>query len=305
MKALLGCVLVLAAHAVAQESIPTELVWSAPEQCIDASALAHRLDEQLGREAFVAEGAELQLVGTITALDDGRYRAELELRGVHGGTYGHRAIESDTDDCHTLDDPLDVVLQVMLDVRRDELALLEESPLPHGPSWIGALGVSTALVLGLLPGAAFEIASSFTLELPSVIAMGIELAYDWSDTASAPPGQAQAQSASVRALAGPMLRFDSVEITIPLSIEIGAMWASASGFDENRSATDVLLAVRGGLRVSIRVIGPLFLSLRAEVGLLPLRPTFRARDADGTIRPIFEPLAVLGAFGGGLGLFFE
>ena len=109
------------------------LEWTAPAECIDGAALAAAVSGQLGRPAF-ADGGDTELVarGRVEKSDSGRHRAEVVLSTRGGERLGVRLLDSDNNDCHSLDEALAVMLAIILNVRRADVPALarEAPPLP-------------------------------------------------------------------------------------------------------------------------------------------------------------------------------
>src|SRR5436190_1271959 len=72
-----------------------------------------------------------------------------------GAPLGARTLESDNRDCRSLDAALTVMLAIMLNVRRADVAALAgetpTAPLPARVPWRPRAGAGAGVVLGLLP----------------------------------------------------------------------------------------------------------------------------------------------------------
>ena len=137
------------------------LEWTAPAECIDGAALAAAVSGQLGRPAF-APGADAELVarGRVEKSDSGRHRAEVVLSTRGGEPLGVRTLDSDNNDCHSLDEALAVMLAIMLNVRRADVpALAREAP-PPAPRWRPRAGAGAGWCSGCCPSPASKPSSA-------------------------------------------------------------------------------------------------------------------------------------------------
>ena len=280
------------------------LEWTAPAECIDGGALAAAVSGQLGRPAFAPDlDAELVARGRVEKSDSGRHRAEIALATRGGEPLGVRALESDNNDCRSLDEALAVTLAIILNVRRADVpALAREAP-PPAPRWRPRAGAGAGVVLGLLPEPGIEAVVSAGLMRGGRLEPGIDLAWDWAGAAAAAEGRIQVQAASARLAIAPVLfGRPRVDLRARASAGAGPMWASASGFAQVFTQTRLVADGRIGLQVGLRVVGPLWILVGGEVGWLPIRPSFEVRNADGTVETLFKPQPVMATVGAGLAL---
>jgi len=305
---LIGAALARAAAAAApvEDAPSVRLEWTAPVECIDGAALAAAVSGQLGRPAFADSGdTELVARGRVEKSDSGRHRAEVVLSTRGGERLGVRMLDSDNNDCHSLDEALAVMLAIILNVRRADVpALAREAPPlppPPPPRWRPRAGAGAGVVFGLLPEAGIETAVSAGLMRGGRLEPGIDLAWDWAGEAPAAEGRLRVQAASVRLAIAPVVFGRSRgDLRLRLSAGGGPMWATASGFAEVFSQTRLVVEGRIGLQAGVRVAGPVWVQIGAEAGWLPIRPTFAVRNADGSLDPLFEPRSVIATVGAGL-----
>jgi hypothetical protein len=293
----------VAQAAPASDTPSVRLEWTAPAECIDGRALAAAVSGQLGRPAFAPDlDAELVARGRVEKGDSGRHRAEIALATRGGEPLGVRALESDNNDCRSLDEALAVTLAIVLNVQRADVpALAREAPPP--PRWRPRAGAGAGVVLGLLPQPGIEAVVSAGLMRGGRMEPGIDLAWDWAGDAAAAEGRIQVQAASMRLAIAPVLfGRPRVDLRLRLSAGAGPMWANATGFAEVFTQTRLVADGRVGLQVGVRAAGPLWIQVGGEVGWAPIRPTFEVRNADGTTETLFKPQAVIGMVGAGLAL---
>ena len=295
------------AEPVAAADAPSvRLDWEAPPECIDGRELDRIVSGELGRPAFAAgPDAELTARGRIARTDNGRHRAEVVLATSGGASLGVRTLASDNRDCRSLDAALTVMLAIMLNVRRaDVAALVHESPPPPPPppaAWRPRAGAGAGVVLGLLPQPGLEASAGVGLMRGGRLEPGVEVAGAWAADAAAAEGRVQVQAGSLRASVSPVLAGGTrADVRLRFSAGAGPMRATASGFPEVYAQTRVFVETRLGLQLGVRLWGPLWLQVGGEVGLLPLRPAFAVRNPDGTTETLFEPQAVIAAAGVGL-----
>jgi hypothetical protein len=281
-------------------ALSVRLDWEAPAECIDGGTLAEAVSGQLGRPAFTP-GAEAELVarGRIGLADNGRHRAEVALSTTGGEALGVRTLESDNRDCHSLDEALATMLAIMLNVSRADVpALTREAPVPEPPAprWRPRAGGGAGVVVGLLPQAGVETLAGVGLSRGGRLEPGLELAWAWTGEADAAEGRLQVQAASARLAIAPVLAAFGTrsDLRLRLSAGAGPMWANASGFPQVFTRTRLVADGRAGLQLGLRVAGPVWLQAGAEVGWVPVRPTFAVDNADGTTETLFQPHPVIG-----------
>lgn len=277
----------------------------APSGCTSEEELAVAVSDRLGRRALVRGAAELVVRVRVQPEGEG-YRAEVALIAAESGELlGTREIASESSDCRMLDDPLAVVLSLMLDVRREDLLPpppLAPSPEPSAERWGLSAGALGALSLGLLPRPAPEVAL-FAGAFIDAIDLRLELALAIGERVPAEEGLIEVHAASARVIASPTLVPGPIALSLRAGAGLGPMWASASNVVGPRpTQVRPFFEVRAGLTLSFEIAGPLRFELTADASLVPLRPVFFLREVDGSVVPLFEPSLVTGTFGGGLTL---
>lgn len=296
----LGAWLLAAPAAATETYAATALELAAPAECIERRALIDRVERQLERPGFVdLEDAELSVVVAIAAVDDGHYEAQLELRlRASGEVLGTRGLRSDARDCASLDEPLAVIVAMLLNVPREELAL----PPARSP-WEARITARGGFGIGALPGPSVEAELEVGATLRDVMSLGVAVGYGWSDTVRAAEGQLFVQGGALRLVVAPIVTSgEAVELSIPLAAGLGIAYAEASGFAASRGQTVLFFDVSAGLRLGILLTPGLALELGGDLRAIPLPPTFSVRNGDGTLEPLFQALPVAGSFHGGLSL---
>jgi hypothetical protein len=295
--------LAIAAPASAQESeFPTaRLEWRAPRECIPAAELRAAVTTRMERAAFgeeEIEDAELIVRGRVSRSGD-RYGASIVLSTRDGEPLGERSLESDSEDCRSLDDALAVMLSILLNVRREDLPVRAAPPV----SWTFHARAGAGAIVGFLPEPGLEAIVGAGAILPGAISLELELAYFYGDRVRAMEGEMRAQGGSARVVVAPILYYgEPFELALRLAVGAGPMWARGYGFHRDLSAVRFFLEVRAGVRASVRVAGPFFVGIAADLGIIPVRPTFVVSNGDGRTMSLFEPTLFLGSFFLELGL---
>ena len=280
------------------------LEWTAPAECIDGVTLSAAVSGQLGRPAFAPDlDAELVARGRVEKSGSGRHRAEIALATRGGESLGVRALESDNNDCRSLDEALAVTLAIVLNVHRADVPALARAAPPPAPRWRPRVGAGAGVVFGLLPEPGIEAIVSAGLMRGGRLEPGVDFAWARAGDAAAAEGRIQVQAATARLAIAPVLfGGPRVDLRGRLSAGAGPMWARASGFAQVFSQTRLVVDGRIGLQVGLRVAGPLWIQIGGEVGWVPIRPVFAVRNADGSVETLFEPHAVMATAGVGLAL---
>lgn len=291
----------LAPSARAEDAyVPTAVSLEAPAVCASAAALTEGVALQLGRAPFAAPSdAELVIAISITEETDGLFLAQLELRSVATGeVFGTRSLRSDERDCASLDDPLAVIVAMLLNVQRDELAL----PTPRSP-WQARLSARGGLGLGQLPGPSAEAELEVGAALRDVVTFGVAVGFGWADTVPVAEGTLAVLAGTLRGVVAPILTSgDAIELSLPISVGAGIARGEAAGFAASRAQTVFFFDVGVGLRLSIELAPWLALELGGDLRALPVRPTFYVRNGDGSLEPLFLGLFVAGSLHAGLSL---
>jgi hypothetical protein len=285
------------AHAQPDEHPTAWLEWIADPACMGQDELERAVSEQLERPAFIDDhNAEMVVRGHASARPEGGFRVELTLHARNGEAIGDRTLETATE-CRELDDSLAVVLATLLDVRREDLP-------PERAQWSFMGRGGAGILVGLLPLTALElIAGVSMIHIESGLGIELDLAFDWTDSAPVAEGRVIANAAGARLFFSAVLtRGPNAELAARIGAGAGPIWAGASGFSTVNLNAGILLEARTGFRASVRMGGPLWLELVADFGIVPIRPTFVAVNADGSRSALFEPTFTIGAFWVGFSL---
>jgi hypothetical protein len=100
----------------------------AAEACIATQALARSVEERLGRHVFVsAAEADVSVEGRIERRASGGWHAVITIRDAKGAVLGTRELDRPDASCTTMNEPLALIIAVMIDPE----AKLSSSPPPR------------------------------------------------------------------------------------------------------------------------------------------------------------------------------
>jgi hypothetical protein len=283
---------VSAVDASAVDARPS-LDWRAPAECIRAAELSRAVTAELGSPAFAPGGqSETVVHGRVVRTASGFYRVDVSLERVSGGVLGVRSLESDSKDCRSLDEATAVMLAIMLNVSKEEIAASEPSP------WSLDAGLTLSGVVGLLPRPGADVALHVGPSLPHTVAFALELGADVAPRRARGEGHVTAWVASSRVTATPVLAWGpGIELAVRLAAGGGLMTATTDGFSRVGSARRALVDLRAGPRLGFRVARSVWLGVGGDAGFLPLRPGFLVANPDGTKEELFRPSVLFGTFG--------
>lgn len=122
------------AHGQAGDFVSARLDWQrgpGAETCASSEALRRAVAERLGRDPFVTAGADVIVKGRVAPEARGQgFVVDLELLSERRVRIGTRQLSTPADDCAALDESLPLVLALMLDIPRQELARAEAAAAP-------------------------------------------------------------------------------------------------------------------------------------------------------------------------------
>src|SRR5277367_3092114 len=135
----LAAALAGAAAPAAAEAPPrtSSLGWvrlPGAEACLGSRDLALAVEQRLARTVFVSPAqADVLIDGYITAIpapDPPRFKAHLTLSDAHGAVLGTRELTAPEGGCHAIDEPLALVVALLID---PDAALGPRKPPPPPP----------------------------------------------------------------------------------------------------------------------------------------------------------------------------
>jgi hypothetical protein len=277
--------------AAAVDARPS-LDWRAPAECIRATELSRAVTAELGEPAFATTGqSETVVHGRVARTANGFYRVDVSLERVQGGVLGTRTLQGDNRDCRSLDEATAVMLAIMLNVNREQIAQAE-SP------WSYEVGLTVSGVVGLLPRPGGEITAHVGPSLPGTIGFATELSLAMAPRDARAEGFVRAWAATGRAAVTPvLLKSPSVELALHAAAGGGVLSGRGDGFPRVASARRAIVDLRAGGRLSVHLGSDLWLGAGGDLGLLPLRPRYLVQNQNGVMDELFRPSLLIGTFG--------
>jgi len=291
--------LVLVATSALAEPAPAPhaLRWvRAPgaESCIDPDALSSALELHLGR-ALGSGGAAVRTIdGRVEPSDDG-FRATLVVRDERGEALGERELVA-IGECRRLDEPLVLVLSLLVDAYAADLAppptSVSVAPVvaPPAPprSWRLGLAVSGTGAVGADPG--LGLGADVRVEVaPPGWPMLVASVGGWlPDRVPVAAGASRFSAVGAGLVACPLVALLATEVRACGGVELVRVDASGMGFALDRSVVDWVVSAR----VEAEVVRGLTarLGVVAGVGLwIPvIQPRFVYTDGS-EVREIYDP----------------
>jgi hypothetical protein len=314
------------------EKVTYSLGWTrmaGAEACIGAGPLARAVETRLGHSAWAsASAADIQSEGHVEPrADRPGWRAGIELADPKGKVLGQREIASDDAACEALEEPLVLMLALIidpqLDLSREPGAAAPPIAPPHAPEPApvatplptppppaepvdrGEIETGVSLAAGLLPGTAIGLAVNEALwPGPWSLELGGTLWFPKDANVDATRGATFSLVEAV-ARACPMARRGArVFVRACAGGGLGVVVVNAFGFDDlgsrKRPEAFVSLSGEGG----VRVVGPVWLGMRMMGSVPILRENFTYSSRDGGEISLFQMAALIGVFDFTLGMHF-
>ncbi len=307
--------------------VSAELDWQRTpeaESCVEGDALQRAVEDRLGRTVFVENGPDVVLTGRVSRGPNGAWAVELHLASAQGQPMGIRSLETEAEDCSSLDDSLALVLAVMLDIpkadvpppeppvareadpaeptpkkpppprRATPLSVPKDTP-PRREPWVVEVGAGAVGVVGLLPRASFGLSLRALVSPPGFWTLGLEAMALRSVDAGVKGSDAGANFSpkSLGVWLCPV-SYDllGVDTRACLVEHVGRLHVEGFGFDDNQKVARTY--VNAGLRLDAygRVVGPLGVTLTGGLDVPIVRETFRYGDLAGGNPQLYrmEPL---------------
>jgi hypothetical protein len=286
------------------------------EHCINEPALKRAVEARLRREVFVADGAADVLVKLHLTSTDSGYRAHLELTTRDGAALGLRDLETTSDQCVSLDAPLALVLALLLDIPRDDIAGIAAAPQPEPTPldvpeeelvaerqqtrlWLSALVTGAAF---LLPGAALGPAVRLGVDGALPVELEFELALYLGASAERNGAGAEASLAVAGILVCPLaLGSDRRRLTLCGGQHVGLLRAVGYGFDENYEQNETFYSLLGRIAWHERIGQSVYLNLDLGAAAPLTSIELAYRGAEGVPERLYRTpaAAMLGNLGVG------
>lgn len=277
----------LAGGAPAPPPVSYRLRWiRAPgaEACIDAAALADRVGARLGRPVFDGAGPAAVVIDAGVEPGATGWRATIIVRGPDGLARGARQLDQPGPDCHALDEPLTLVLALMIDLDATSTPLDGATPPPPPrprTPWRGEVALAAAAGLGVVPALGGGGRVAVTIDAPWLWPVVVGGAW-WADGRRVPAGASQGVRLRPRqvdaALCPPAWRRGRVRLAGCGGGALARVDAAGIGFDRNHAVTATVVSAAVAGRAALDLVGPVFVAaeLTGEVRLN--RPRFVVDD---------------------------
>lgn len=276
------------------------------EACIDPAALADRVGARLGRPVFGGAGPAAVVIDAGVAPVGAGWRATIIVRGPDGLARGARQLDQPGPDCHALDEPLTLVLALMIDLDAASTPL-DGARRPTVPTtrWRGELALTATAGLGVVPALGGGGRVAVTVDAPGLWPVVVGGAW-WADGRRVPAGASQGVRVRPRlvdaALCPPAWRRGRLRMTGCGGGALARVDAAGIGFDRNHAVTATVVSAAVAGRAALDLVGPVFVAaeLTGEVRLN--RPRFVVEDDAGGSAELSRvaPVAVRAALGLGV-----
>jgi hypothetical protein len=332
--ALVACLVGARRSAASTESATYSLGWArrpGAESCVGAGALARAVEARLGHPAWVPTSAANVLIeGYVEKRENvPGWHAELVLTDMNGGVLGQRDIVSDEVTCDALEQPLTLMLALIIDPKLLLSAEPSGPPRPAPPAVVVAspveappeppkpgpprtdrdsrLGVEAAVIFGagLLPGVAWgatldgvQTLGGLTFQLGGTL---------WRPSDTAPPGEAHASFSMLELHGRECPRLLSGRGLLLLGCAgaaAGVVAAQGVGFGQTESSQRPVVFALVSAQGSAHLGGPFWLGLRLGAVVPIVREEFVSRSADGQVATLFRMSPVAGTADFSIGAFY-
>ncbi len=299
------------AFAVEYAKVSIDRRASGGTECSSEGSLAAAVEQRLARRLFVPKAEADLLVAVSFGQTSREWFADIDLFAAHGRHLGHRRITSATQACAGLDDSLALVVALMVDLTKEDVAARATPTLPLPPTrttevrvpaqpeesnaWSAVLTIGASATLGQLPklGLGLWLAT----ELRSKISWSLELAMQALPPVTIDDGALGQATFSYYGTEMGACWFGSRRATSELQLcagpQVGIERAVGIGYASNRNAQVTSFgsflkaqstwwpAPRFGLRLGLGATAPL------------VRDQFYATRADGSQNPLFKPAMIV------------
>jgi hypothetical protein len=290
--AFVGCTVGSPTDALAQSfddaDLHAHLSLDSSPSCSSRESLAARVAESIGRDAFVGAvtSADLVITGVIRR-QGGGWSARLQLSTPGGSPLGEREIFESGQDCDVLDEPLSLVLSLIVDSPAVRQAVVEAKE-REGPGWGFAVGLGARGAIGVLPDPALGFELLLELRTPSFVA--IRLTAGGLLPVGATDGMGTVDLHAIDATLGICPAF-SVASWLRFGGCVGARGgvfrARGRGLDENLSVDRAIFDLVGDLEL-VAHAGFFEVGLGVGGGFALIRDQFYYARADGSMAVLYE-----------------
>jgi hypothetical protein len=284
---------VRSAHAD-DDVVSAHLAWTAAASCLSRAALEERVSARLGRDAFVARDRAGALVaGSLRRTRDG-WVAVLQLRRRDGAIVGTRELHVPGPDCAALDEPLTLVLALLVDLPQSDVRLQLPEPPARASRWAVSVETGAAASVGPTPSLAPGLRAAIGVVAPGLPRLELAGAiFAATQTEPGPAGvEVDARQVGVAACT-PTVETGRLWLRGCLGVDMVALRGRGFGFARNHVKDRVLFAPAARGALGWTLVGPLSAAATIDMNVPLARPTFYASTNGGTARrELHEPAAV-------------
>ncbi len=309
----------------ADERARAALLWqrtAQAEECLEASTLAAAVEGGLHRTVFVpAAQADLIIEVSLDRPTQGQWSAAVDLEDPHGTKLGHRELEIRAPQCSAMDEPLALVVSLMVDVTRESVGAqtglvqplppngtqLSQNSQEFGPTdaWRKRLYLLGGARIGQLPGLGrglgvtgelgpargWLVALGATVWVPAQMHTEASGAKFWLGTAEA-------------SLCATPAWHPRHEVSLCLGQQLGWLDSRAFGFDLNRKSSAIIYDLTFRARTTWWATSALGLHLGLGAGIPLIQNDFFGTRSDGSRVPLLSRPGLVPLADFGLGLRF-
>lgn len=310
------------AHAEASP-VSVALTYDAPPGCTSEREVKRAVEARLARSPFVEQGADVLVEVTVKArANTDAWVANVTLRAQSGNWLGARELQTESTRCADLDEPLSLVLALMVDVPKEELpppqvtavetpppaprvlrvpappvALKTPSPPAHATQRTalhGELGVSGVLSAGLLPDLAVGVRGSILLRPPEFWPVELGAVLYRAAEAQVSGGGSDFEAAGADIAVCPFHGdLGSFRVLACAVQSLGRLKATGFGFDENREHARFYSLFGARARLSLGLTSWLAGRVSASAEVPVTRDDFYFVNAQGERERVFRSAPVV------------
>lgn len=256
------------------------------------------VEEILGHQVFSRGSCDIQVGGTMQAQAAGGWLANLTFITSHGESLGNRSLQTPAQSCSALQEPVSLVISLMVEARAAEVIL--KLPAPRLPAQRRASMAATfSLVSGLLPDLSKGATVEMGWSLREKLSLRIQSTYWFPDIYLRDRRGGEFWSwVGGAALCPTLFRSSNAEGSVCGAIQAGILHGTGVGYNHTGSPSKPYGEATARFRFSIPVWRPLHGFVEFGAAVPWLRPSFvYSLETTGALVEVHRP-RVLVLFGG-------
>jgi hypothetical protein len=269
--------------------------------CPSARQMEAAVEEILGHRVFSVGSCDIQVGGTMRAVAAGGWQANLTFVTSHGEALGSRILQTPAEHCSALNDPVSLVISLMVEAREAEVIL--KVPAPQPPSQrTASMAATFSLASGLLPDLAKGATAEVGWNLSKNFLLRLQSTY-WFPDVHLREGRGGEFWSWVggAALCPTVLRSTFAEGSVCAGIQAGIMHGTGVGYNHTGSPNKPYGETTARFRLSFPFLRPLQGFVELGVAVPWLRPSFvYSLETTGALVEVHRPHVLV--FFGGIGL---